>query len=277
VPDLIKGKVAFVTGGGSGIGFTICEILMRHGCDTAIASRNMERLQIAKEKLEKATGRRCLAIQMDVRKPETVMAAVDQILGQYGKIDILVNNAAGNFLAPMASLSYNAFKTVIEIDTIGTFNVSKTVFEKYMKGHGGAIINISAVLHQRGNLLQAHAGAAKAAIDALTNHMAVEWGPNRIRVVGIAPGPIGDTEGFRRLGGGVAGRDADDFFAKMVPVGRMGRKDEIAHLLLYLVSDLGEYISGETIKVDGGFWMVPPNDLDTLAQKMARIKAQSKM
>lgn len=130
-------------------------------------------------------------------------------------------DAAGNFLAPLASLSYNAYKTVIEIDTMGTFNVSKTVFDKYMKDHGGSIVHISALLHQRGSLMQAHAGSAKAAIgaysilpilstsvflikihtDALTKHMAVEWGPLGITVNGIAPGPIGDTEGMRRLGG----------------------------------------------------------------------------
>ncbi|KAK6475984.1 peroxisomal 2,4-dienoyl-CoA reductase isoform X1 [Huso huso] len=200
-PDLLKDKVAFITGGGSGIGFRIAEVLMRHGCDTVIGSRNQERLAEAAKKLTTATGRHCLPLSLDVRQPQTITAAVEETLREFGRIDILINNAAGNFLCPASALSFNAFKTVMEIDTMGTFNTSKVIYEKWLKDHGGAIVNISATLSYRGQALQVHAGSAKAAIDAMTKHLAVEWGPNNIRVNSLAPGPISGTEGYRRLGG----------------------------------------------------------------------------
>uniref|UniRef100_A0A8B9KHF0 Peroxisomal 2,4-dienoyl-CoA reductase [(3E)-enoyl-CoA-producing] n=1 Tax=Astyanax mexicanus TaxID=7994 RepID=A0A8B9KHF0_ASTMX len=199
-PDLLKDKVAFVTGGGSGIGFRIAEILMRHGCDTVIASRNLEKLAEAAKKLTSATGRHCLPLQMDVRQPETITVAVDEMLKEFGRVDILINNAAGNFLCPATSLSFNGFKTVLEIDTMGTFNTSKVLYEKWFKDHGGSIVNISATLGYRGQALQVHAGSAKAANDAMTKHLAVEWGPSGVRVNTVAPGPISGTEGYRRLG-----------------------------------------------------------------------------
>ena len=272
--DLLRNKVAFVTGGGSGIGFTITEILMRHGCNTAIASRNLERVQNAAAKLQRATGQKCLALQMDVRKPETIMKAFDETLRIYKKIDIVVNNAAGNFLSPAAGLSFNAFKTVIEIDTLGTFNTSKVAYEKYLRDHGGVIINISANLPYRGQVLQSHAGSAKAAIDALTKHLAVEWGPDNIRVVGLAPGPIAGTEGMRRLGG----RHGDeDIFKTIVPIGRAGTKEEMGHAVLFLASPAGGYFTGTTVTADGGAWMVGPNSMHDAVLRMTEVtKARQK-
>uniref|UniRef100_A0A8C2H1G2 Peroxisomal 2,4-dienoyl-CoA reductase [(3E)-enoyl-CoA-producing] n=1 Tax=Cyprinus carpio TaxID=7962 RepID=A0A8C2H1G2_CYPCA len=199
-PDLLIDQVAFITGGGSGIGFRIAEVLMRHGCDTVIASRNLEKLTEAAKKLSSTTGRRCLPIAVDVRQPETISAAMDETLKTFGRVDILINNAAGNFLCPATSLSFNAFKTVMEIDTMGTFNTSKVVYDKWFKDHGGSIVNISATLGYRGQALQVHAGSAKAANDAMTRHLAVEWGPSGVRVNTVAPGPISGTEGYRRLG-----------------------------------------------------------------------------
>ncbi|KAG7248630.1 hypothetical protein CRUP_032307, partial [Coryphaenoides rupestris] len=124
-PDLLKDQVAFITGGGSGIGFRIAEVFMRHGCDTVIASRNMEKLTQAASKLSAATGRRCLPLCVDVRQPDTIYAAVEETLKEL--------DAAGNFLCPAAALSFNAFKTVMEIDTMGTFNASKVLYEKWFK------------------------------------------------------------------------------------------------------------------------------------------------
>ncbi|KAM4657281.1 peroxisomal 2,4-dienoyl-CoA reductase [(3E)-enoyl-CoA-producing] isoform 3-T3 [Amazona ochrocephala] len=198
-PDILAGQVAFITGGGSGIGFRIAEIFMRHGCRTVIASRNLQRVVEASKKLVAATGQQCLPLSIDVRQPQTIAAAVDEALGEFKRIDILVNGAAGNFLCPASALSFNAFKTVIDIDTIGTFNTSKVLFEKYFHDHGGVIVNITATLSYRGQALQVHAGTAKAAIDAMTRHLAVEWGPNNVRVNSLAPGPITGTEGYRRL------------------------------------------------------------------------------
>ncbi|KAM5228008.1 peroxisomal 2,4-dienoyl-CoA reductase [(3E)-enoyl-CoA-producing] isoform 2-T2 [Ctenodactylus gundi] len=259
--DLLQDQVAFITGGGSGIGFRIAEIFMRHGCHTVIMSRSLPRVSLAAKKLAAATGLRCLPLSADVRDPPAVMAAVDQALEKFGKIDILINCAAGNFLCPAGALSFNAFKTVVDIDTVGTFNVSRVVYEKFFRDHGGVIVNITATLSHRGQVLQAHAGSAKAAVDALTRHLAVEWGPQNIRVNSLAPGPIRGTEGMRRLGGPQAGMGTKFLLS---PLQRAGNKTEIAHGALYLASPLASYVTGTLLVIDGGSWLTFPNDLRQL-------------
>ncbi|XP_051878198.1 peroxisomal 2,4-dienoyl-CoA reductase [(3E)-enoyl-CoA-producing] [Pristis pectinata] len=260
-PDILKNKVAFITGGGSGIGFRIAEILMRHGCQTVIASRSLERVQASAAKLSAATGQHCLPASVDVRQPETIIAAVEETLQEFGKVDVLVNSAAGNFLCPASGLSFNAFKTVLEIDTIGTFNTSKILYQKWLKDHGGVIVNITATLSYRGQILQVHAGSAKAAIDAMTKHLAVEWGPDNIRVNSLAPGPISGTEGFRKLGG--LARSAADYY-KLIPLQRVGTKTEIAHGVLYLVSPAASYVTGTSLVIDGGHWLSGPNNMSAM-------------
>uniref|UniRef100_K9IX49 Peroxisomal 2,4-dienoyl-CoA reductase [(3E)-enoyl-CoA-producing] n=1 Tax=Desmodus rotundus TaxID=9430 RepID=K9IX49_DESRO len=259
-PDLLRDKVAFITGGGSGIGFRIAEIFMRHGCHTVIASRSLPRVLMAVKKLSAATGQRCLPLSLDVRAPPTVMTAVDQALKEFGKIDILINCAAGNFLCPASALSFNAFKAVMDIDTLGTFNVSHVLYKKFFRDHGGVIVNITATLGTRGQVLQVHAGSAKAAVDAMTRHLAVEWGPQNIRVNSLAPGPISGTEGLRRL---VGGSQASKALAG--PLQRLGNKTEIAHSVLYLASPLASYVTGALLVVDGGMWLTLPNDIKLLA------------
>ncbi|XDA88792.1 hypothetical protein R6Z07F_018420 [Ovis aries] len=239
-PDLLQDKVAFITGGGSGIGFRIAEIFMRHGCHTVIASRSLPRVSMAARKLAAATSQRCLPLSLDVRAPLAITAAVEQALKEFGKIDILINCAAGNFLCPASALSSNAFKTVMDIDTLGTFNVSRVLYEKFFRDHGGVIVNITATLGARGQVLQVHAGSAKAAVDAMTRHLAVEWGPQNIRVNSLAPGPISGTEGLRRLGAPQAGLRAKVLAS---PLQRLGNKTEIAHSALFLASPLASFIS----------------------------------
>ncbi|XP_045316746.1 peroxisomal 2,4-dienoyl-CoA reductase [(3E)-enoyl-CoA-producing] isoform X4 [Leopardus geoffroyi] len=227
-PDLLRDKVAFITGGGSGIGFRIAEIFMRHGCHTVIASRSLPRVSMAARKLAAATGQRCLPLSLDVRAPPAITAAVDQALKEFGKIDILINCAAGNFLCPASTLSFNAFKTVMDIDTLGTFNTSRVLYEKFFRDHGGVIVNITATLGSRGQVLQVHAGSAKAAVDAMTRHLAVEWGPQNIRVNSLAPGLISGTEGFWRLGGqSLERRLQDQAFYCCVSVLRRSRTNRI--------------------------------------------------
>uniref|UniRef100_H2YT32 Peroxisomal 2,4-dienoyl-CoA reductase [(3E)-enoyl-CoA-producing] n=1 Tax=Ciona savignyi TaxID=51511 RepID=H2YT32_CIOSA len=256
-PDLLKDKIAFVTGGGSGIGFRITEIFMRHGCKTAIASRKLERVQEAAKKLTDATGVECYPLQMDVRNPSEVDTTVKNIISHYGKLDILVNNAAGNFLCPAESLSANAFKTVMEIDTNGTFNVTKSVFENYLKEHGGNVVNITATLGYKGTVMQTHAGCAKAAIDTMTKHLAVEWGQHNVRVNSIAPGPIGGTVGMAKLGGK---SDRAELMKKSIPLQRWGLKTEIADSVMYLVSPAASYVTGTVLVADGGSWLTSSND-----------------
>lgn len=260
-PDLLKDRVAFITGGGSGIGLRIADVFMRHGCDTVIASRNLDKLKEAAKKLSAATGRRCLPLCIDVRQPESIAAAADEILKEFGRIDILINNAAGNFLCPASALSFNAFKTVMEIDTMGTFNTSKVVYEKWFKDHGGNIVNISATLGYRGQALQVHAGSAKAANDAMTKHLAVEWGPSGVRVNAVAPGPISGTEGYRRLGGNQA--EAAGAFHS-IPLQRAGNKTEMAHCTLFLASPASSYVTGTVLVADGGSWLTSSNDISMM-------------
>jgi peroxisomal 2,4-dienoyl-CoA reductase len=250
-PDFLDGRVALVTGGGTGICRGITEALLRHGCRAVITSRKADVLARAAAEMTETTGRTCLGVPADVRRPDEVEAAFDRTLEAFGRVDIVINGAAGNFLAPAATLSYNAFRTVMEIDALGTFNVSKAAFTKYLGAHGGNIVNISATLHYKGTPLQTHPGSAKAAVDAMTRHLAVEWGAAGIRVNAIAPGPIDETEGMKRLAPG----DVKQKVERQIPLGRFGRIDEIADATLFLVSDAATYITGTVLVVDGGAWM----------------------
>lgn len=254
--DLLRGKVAFITGGASGIGFRIAELFMRHGCSTVIASRRMEKLQQSAKELSSCTGQACLPLQMDVRKYDNVLKAVKEAVKRFGKIDILVNSAAGNFLCPASSLSANGFKTVLEIDTMGTFNSSKAMYEECFKTSGGVIINISATLYYNGKVLQTHAGAAKAAIDAMTRHLAVEWGPQNIRINSIAPGPIEGTEGMSKLGGKALSDSNKETMLSLIPLQRLGTRTEIAESAVFLASPLSSFMTGSVMVVDGGEWLM---------------------
>lgn len=245
--DLLAGRVAFVTGGGSGIGRGIAEAFLAHGASVGIVGRNAERLAAAASEM----GPRCVAVPGDVRDPKAVEAALDAVTSQFGPIDIVVNSAAGNFLAPAAALSPNGFRTVMDIDANGTFNVCRAAFDRSLRDRGGVVLNISATLHLAATPLQVHASAAKAAVDSITRTLAVEWGPLGVRVVGIAPGPIDGTEGMSRLAPG----DAREKANAMIPLRRFGRIDEMATLAVFLVSEGASYITGETVVADGGSWL----------------------
>src|SRR4051812_41794184 len=195
--DILKGKVAFITGGGTGITGGVARAFAEHGCKLAITSRDAEHLIPKKQYIEE-NGGECLAVAADVRDFEAVQAAVAQTVEHYGKIDIVINGAAGNFLCAADQLSPNGFGTVVDIDTKGTFNVCRAAFEA-LKESRGQIINISATLHYLATPMQIHVSAAKAGVDAITRNLSVEWGRHGIRVNGIAPGPIEDTEGMKRL------------------------------------------------------------------------------
>ena len=203
-PELLKGQVALITGGSNGgMIKETAKVFLLHGCSAVVLmSRNAEKLGAVAAELDalRKDGT-CLALPGDVRKYESCEGVVKQVMERFGKLNILVNGAAGNFLATAEKLSTNGFRTVLEIDTIGTFNMSKACFNHSFKAaRSGNIINISALLHWNGTALQAHSSAAKAGVDALTKVTAVEWGPYNVRINGIVPGAIAGTEGFERLG-----------------------------------------------------------------------------
>jgi len=186
----------------------------------------------------------------DVRKQEDCKKVADAAVQKYGRLDILVNSAAGNFLATAEDLSPNGFKTVMDIDAAGVFNMSSASFP-HLKSSKGLIVNISATLHYGATWFQIHSSAAKAAIDSMTRSFALEWGEYGIRVTGIAPGGILGTAGLSKL----SGEHSMDKMNKVVPLGRLGTKWDIAMSVLYLASSAGNYISGEIIVVDGAAWV----------------------
>lgn len=246
VGGLLDGKVAFVTGGGSGIGAGIAERLAAQGAKVALLGRTPEKLETVAARIRDAGGdARCFPA--DVRQYPAVEAAIEGCVDAFGRLDVLVNSAAGNFLAPAASLSANGFRSVIDIDLCGTFNACRAAFEHLSK-QGGSIVSITATQAEIPTPLQCHAGAAKAGIEKLTRDLALEWARSGIRVNAVAPGPIEGTEGMSRLTPG----DTEDRFKKRVPLGRYGSIDEICEAVTYLVSPAGAYVTGATLLVDGG-------------------------
>lgn len=247
--DLLQGQVALVTGGGSGIGAAIATRLAAHGARVAICGRTQAKLDAMAERIG-AAGGEALAVVADVRKPDQVEAVMQAIEARWARLDIVVNNAAGNFLCPAADLSPNGFGTVIDIDLKGTFHVSKAALPLLARA-GGAIVNISATLHYAGTPMQAHAASAKAGIDALTRTLAMEWGAAGIRVNGVAPGPIDGTEGITRLLPAELRARAE----RLIPLRRFGSADEIADAVLFLTSPASAYVTGAVLVVDGGQWL----------------------
>ena len=250
----LTGHVALITGGGTGICRGIAAAYARLGADVCIVSRKQEVLDVTARELSAATGRTILGVAADVRDPDAIARAMQATVERFGKLDTLVNGAAGNFLAPAAALSPNGFRTVIDIDLNGTFFAARAAFEHLQKSGAGLILNISATLHYHGTPLQVHASAAKAGVDAVTRNLAVEWGRFGIRVCGIAPGPIAETEGMKRLAPG-------EITAKMtaaIPAGRFGTIDEIAAAAVYLRSPAAAYVTGHVLVVDGGHCVAAP-------------------
>jgi 2,4-dienoyl-CoA reductase [(3E)-enoyl-CoA-producing], peroxisomal len=248
-PDLFRGRAALVTGGGTGICRGIALALAGHGCDVAIASRNAEHLEPAAAEI-RSRGVRAVARAADVRDPAAVDAMMTAVTSELGRLDILINGAAGNFICLAENLSPNGFGTVVDIDLKGTFNVSRAALP-HLKARGGSVVNISATLPYLGTMGQSHAAAAKAGVDSLTRVLACEWGPYGIRVNGIAPGPTEGTEGVRRL----TTSESREHAVRGCPLGRMATVDDIANAALYLCSEAASFVNGVTLVVDGGLWL----------------------
>jgi len=277
---ILQGRIAFVTGGGTGITGGVARALAEAGANVALVSRSLEHLEPAVKSINDAhsirsptvsegnsedratrnlraempalqsTGGEALAVAADVRNPEEVERAIAATVARFGKIDIVVNGAAGNFLCAAEELSPNGFGTVVDIDLKGTFNVCRAAFSQ-LKENRGQILNISATLHYLGTPMQLHVSAAKAGVDALTRNLAVEWGRYGIRTNAIAPGPIEDTEGMKRL----VPEAIKEKLRKRIPMGRFGLIRDIENAAVFLCSDAASFINGEVLVVDGGQWM----------------------
>jgi len=252
---VLRGRVAFVTGGGTGITGGVARAFAEAGASVALVSRKLEHLEPAAKAINDARASNpnmgeALPVVADVRNFEQIEEAVLATSSRFGKIDIVVNGAAGNFLAPAEALSPNGFGTVVDIDLKGTFNVCRAAFAQ-LKEHRGQILNISATLHYLGTPMQLHVSAAKAGVDALTRNLAVEWGRYGIRVNGIAPGPIEDTEGMTRL----VPEPIKEKLRKNIPLGRFGRISDIETAAVFLCSDAASFINGAMLVVDGGQWL----------------------
>ena len=244
------GKAVFVAGGSSGINLGIAKAFATAGASVAIVSRSPERVAgaVAELRALAAPGARIEGYNADVRDADAIAAVLAQAHAAIGDFDVLVSGAAGNFVAPALGMSAKGFRTVIDIDLNGTFHVLRGAHE-YLRKPGASVISISAPQAFNPTMYQAHVCAAKAGVDMLTRVLAMEWGPDGIRVNSIVPGPIGDTEGVRRL---APTPEAQAQMAATVPLGRMGTTAEIADMALFLSSRHAQFVTGAVIPVDGG-------------------------
>ncbi len=248
-PGLLADKAVFITGGGSGINRQIALTYALAGASVAIAGRSAENARDAAREIE-AAGGRAIGLAADVRDYEAVHSAVRQAHEAFGPLDIVVAGAAGNFVAPVTGMSSNGFRAVIDTDLVGTFNTLRAAHE-FLRKSSALVLAISAVQSTMPTYAQAHVCAAKAGIDMLIRSLAVEWADQGIRCVGIAPGPVADTEGMVRLA--PEGQASWNRLLQSIPSGRGASKQEIADFALYLASESGRYFNGVVIPIDGGF------------------------
>lgn len=248
-----RGQSVFVAGGSSGINLGIADAFSRAGAKVAILSRNAERVAGAVESLSRHGGE-VLGCTGDVRDAQAVATALEQVHAAFGPIDVVVSGAAGNFVAPAAGMSANAFKTVVDIDLLGTFNVLRGA-HPWLRKPGASLINISAPQAFVPMPMQAHVCAAKAGVDMLTRVLAMEWGPEGVRVNSLVPGPIDGTEGMLRLAPNEAARRA---VIAATPLRRFGSIESVANVALMLCSPWCDYITGVVLPVDGGASLAGP-------------------
>lgn len=253
--NALQDKVIVVTGGGSGLGKSMTKYFMELGAKVAITSRDLEKLQATAKELEQETGGKCLAVQCDVRHYEEVENMLHAVLKEYGKADVLLNNAAGNFISPTERLSANAFDTVIDIVLKGSKNCTLAFGKHWIdtKQEKSTILNIVTTYAWTGSAYVVPSATAKAGVLAMTRSLAVEWAKYGIRTNAIAPGPFPTKGAWDRLLPGDLKEKFD--LAKKVPLKRVGDHQELANIAAYLVSDFSAYVNGEVITIDGGEWL----------------------
>jgi NAD(P)-dependent dehydrogenase (short-subunit alcohol dehydrogenase family) len=249
---VLDGQTAIITGGGTGIGLGIARALGRAGATVVLASRDQAHLD-AGANVVRADGSRVITAVVDVRDPAAVDAMVGDVVRQTGRVDILVNNAAGNFICRAEDLSPNGWNAVINIVLNGSFYCSRAVGRHLIaRGGGGSIVSILANYAWTGSPGTIHSASAKAGVMAMTQTLAVEWAPHKIRVNAVAPGPVAGTFATQQLWSSEAAMEA---ITNGVPLGRWGRTEEIGDAVLFLVSPHAAYITGEVLTVDGGQWL----------------------
>ncbi|RDI16097.1 SDR family oxidoreductase [Flavobacterium sp. AG291] len=253
--NALQDKIIVVTGGGSGLGKSMTKYFMELGAKVAITSRDLEKLKTTAQELEAETGGKCLAVQCDVRHYEEVENMLQAVLKEYGRVDVLLNNAAGNFISPTERLSANAFDTVIDIVLKGSKNCTLAFGKHWIdtKQEKSTILNIVTTYAWTGSAYVVPSATAKAGVLAMTRSLAVEWAKYGIRSNAIAPGPFPTKGAWDRL---LPGDLKDKFdLAKKVPLKRVGDHQELANIAAYLVSDFSAYVNGEVITIDGGEWL----------------------
>jgi NAD(P)-dependent dehydrogenase (short-subunit alcohol dehydrogenase family) len=283
--DALVGKVIVITGGGSGLGKAMTKYFMELGAKVAITSRDIEKLKTTSTELEAETGGNCLPIQCDVRHYDQVEAMLQEVLKAYGKVDVLLNNAAGNFISPTERLSANAFDTVIDIVLKGSKNCTLAFGKHWIdtKQESSTVLNIVTTYAFTGSAYVVPSATAKAGVLAMTRSLAVEWAKYGIRTNAIAPGPFPTKGAWDRLLPGDLKEKFD--LSKKVPLKRVGDHQELANLAAYLVSDFSAYINGEVIVIDGGEWLkgagqfnlleAVPEEMWELLEMMIKAKKNS--
>ena len=262
--DALKGKTIVVTGGGSGLGKAMSKYFLELGANVAITSRNLEKLEITARELETETGGNCLPLQCDVRHIDQVEKMHKQVIERFGKVDVLLNNAAGNFISPTERLSANAFDTIIDIVLKGTKNCTLAFGKHWIdtKQTNTTVLNIVTTYAWTGSGYVVPSATAKAGVLAMTRSLAVEWAKYGMRFNAIAPGPFPTKGAWDRL---LPGDLKDKFdMAKKVPLKRVGEHQELANLAAYLVSDFSAYVNGEVITIDGGEWLKGAGEFNIL-------------
>ncbi|AVR45949.1 short-chain dehydrogenase [Christiangramia fulva] len=264
--DALKGKNIIVTGGGSGLGKAMTKYFLELGARVAITSRNMEKLETVSKELSEQTGSICLPVQCDVRHYDQVEAMRDKVVSEFGSVDILLNNAAGNFISPTERLSANAFDTIIDIVLKGSKNCTLALGKHWIdkKQTNKTILNIVTTYAWTGSAYVVPSATAKAGVLAMTRSLAVEWAKYGIRSNAIAPGPFPTKGAWDRLLPGDLKEKFD--LSKKVPLKRVGEHQELANLAAYLVSDFSAYINGEVITIDGGEWLKGAGQFNLLEQ-----------
>ncbi|MBL8349062.1 MAG: SDR family oxidoreductase [Burkholderiaceae bacterium] len=254
----------FVSGGSSGINLGIAEAFAGAGARLSLMSRSAGKVEAAAARL-RGLGAEAAGYSADVRQPDAVQAALAAAHTRFGDIDVLVSGAAGNFLATALGMSPNGFKTVVDIDLLGSFNVLR-LSHPFLRKPGACLISLSASQAFVPTPFQAHVCAAKSGVDMLTRVLALEWGPEGIRINSIVPGPVADTEGLSRL---APTPETLEAMARRVPLRRLGSRADIANLAMVLASPLGEWITGAVIPVDGGISLTGPRDFAAAAEAAA--------